>query len=270
MKLRILYEDIKYELNLKKWFGSSKVTDSGKPKIVYHGTVSDNIKVFDPDKISSNSGNAGHYGYGFYFSEDISEAKTYGSNILKVYLKITTPFRGTNEELRILKQEGFGNIEDEEIKSIDFTSLKTEISKIDKKYAEFLGLLKKNKSSSTAFKQFRDKYGDIDIDLNDIYDVYQYTELNDPDGVPEHIFELLRDIGIDVDNIKTISDFPHEQSLHWVTDLGNSAKDFTNLIKKLGYDGVIYGSEYVVFEPTQIKSVENDGSFDSNDPNIYS
>jgi len=270
MKLRILYEDIKASLNLKKWFGSSKVTDSGKPKVVYHGTFSDNIKVFDPEKISSNSGNAGHYGYGFYFSEDIGEAKIYGTTILKVYLKITNPFKGTNEELRILKREGFGNIADEEVKSLDFSSLQTELSKIDKKYGEFFGLLKKSKASSTAFTQFRDKYGDSDIDLNDIYDIYQYTELNNSDGVPDHIFELLQDIGVDVNKIETVSDFPHEQSLHWVTDLGNSAEDFTKLIKKLGYDGVIYGSEYVAFEPTQIKSVENDGSFDSNDPDIYS
>lgn len=40
---------------------------------------------------------------------------------------------------------------------------------------------------------------------------------------------------------------------------------------KLGYDGLIDNlyNQYAVFEPTQIKSVENQGTFDLNNPNIY-
>lgn len=45
-----------------------------------------------------------------------------------------------------------------------------------------------------------------------------------------------------------------------------------NTIKKLGYDGLIDNiyNQYAVFEPTQIKSIENDGSWDVDDTNIYS
>ena len=52
------------------------------------------------------------------------------------------------------------------------------------------------------------------------------------------------------------------------------SRDFTNKLKALGYDGVIsydrYGDiEYVVFEPTQIKSaIGNSGDFDINNPSI--
>ena len=37
-----------------------------------------------------------------------------------------------------------------------------------------------------------------------------------------------------------------------------------------GHDGVNnYGEEYIAFEPTQIKSVDNNGNFSADDPNIY-
>ena len=41
-------------------------------------------------------------------------------------------------------------------------------------------------------------------------------------------------------------------------------------LRKAGYDGLKHDYVYVVFEPNQIKSVENDGSWDINDDNIYS
>lgn len=51
----------------------------------------------------------------------------------------------------------------------------------------------------------------------------------------------------------------------------------TGALKDAGYDGILnnvkFGGkknqEYIAFEPTQIKSVNNRGTFDPNDPNIY-
>lgn len=50
-----------------------------------------------------------------------------------------------------------------------------------------------------------------------------------------------------------------------------NAEEFTNKLKQQGYDGVINPANgfYVAFEPTQIKSVYNKGTFDANNPNIY-
>jgi hypothetical protein len=47
-------------------------------------------------------------------------------------------------------------------------------------------------------------------------------------------------------------------------------EDVSNLLEKNGYDGFIWGNWVVTFNPNQIKSVENDGSWDENDANIYS
>jgi len=43
-------------------------------------------------------------------------------------------------------------------------------------------------------------------------------------------------------------------------------------IVELGYDGLIDNlyNQYAVFQPNQIKSVDNDGSFDLDDDDIYS
>lgn len=43
----------------------------------------------------------------------------------------------------------------------------------------------------------------------------------------------------------------------------------TNFLKSQGYDGVIRDDQYLAFEPTQIKSVDNKGTFDSSNPNIF-
>lgn len=41
-------------------------------------------------------------------------------------------------------------------------------------------------------------------------------------------------------------------------------------IEEQGFDGIKLDDDYIVFNPNQIKSIYNDGSFDSNDKNIYS
>lgn len=52
--------------------------------------------------------------------------------------------------------------------------------------------------------------------------------------------------------------------------------DISIVLKKKGFDGLVYkhwdstGTFYSVFNPTKIKSIYNDGSFDNNDKNIYS
>lgn len=51
-------------------------------------------------------------------------------------------------------------------------------------------------------------------------------------------------------------------------DGGNPRKKAHERLKKEGYDGIIRTNEIVAFSPTQIKSVNNKGTFDPNDPNI--
>lgn len=64
------------------------------------------------------------------------------------------------------------------------------------------------------------------------------------------------------------------------TDISTITEEKVKELKKQGYDGAIYldegelntggiMNEYVVFDSEQIKSVDNQGTFDANNPNIY-
>lgn len=94
----------------KKWFGDwtkitqnedgtwnipddvSKVIDSetGEPKVVYHGSPNNTFTVFDKEKIGSNT-DGGFYGRGFYFSEDKGISNKYGKE-REFFLNIKNPY----------------------------------------------------------------------------------------------------------------------------------------------------------------------------------
>lgn len=253
------------------WFGNSKVVgNDGNPLVCYHGT-SDNFDTFDIKKVGHGSGNYGHYGYGIYFSDSITEAEGYGNNIFECYLKIENPFTGTDDELRLLKKNGIESVDDEIILSLDFDSLQKKFEQIDKPIGIFLQFVKKyGLNNSRAWEKFTETGLKSKFDMNDVHDIINYSTLNKyVHGVPDNIFDELRKMGISVYNIKINTGFEYNQAFHWITKLGEISREVTEVIKKLGYDGVIYGSEYVLFNPTQIKSIYNQGSWSVDSPNIY-
>jgi hypothetical protein len=251
-----------------KWFGGSKIVDNGVPLICYHGTSERGIKSFDINKVGYNKGNYGHYGYGIYFSTDIREAVTYGDIIYKCYIKILNPFTGTDKQILELKSGGVGGIDDTVVLSIDFSSFKNSFR--GRSYIfNFIDSIEKMGLEKTWNNIRKDKDNNIDLDLlNDIGNLVEYTTLNkDVHGVPSYVFDELKKLNI---SPKLNRGFLYDQSLHWITDLGNRSKEVTDIIKSLGYDGIWYGSEIVVFKSDQIKSINNDGTWDINDDNIYS
>lgn len=262
------FENIKINENFWKWFGDSKIVENGKPVICYHGSPESDIKIFDITKIGYNKGNFGHYGYGLYFSDDIREAKTYGDNIYKCFIKMENPFYGDDEQILQLKENGIRNIDDLVNISVDFDSFKK--SFVNSKYIfKFLTDVEKSGIEYAWNEIHKIKNSNIDLDkLNDISNIVEYTTLNkNVDGVPEHVIKDFKKWNI---SPKLNKGFPYHQSLHWITDLGNYSKEVTDVIIDLGYDGVYCGSELVIFQSNQIKSIENDGSWDSEDENIYS
>lgn len=253
----------------KKWFGdwisdpqnASKVVDeNGEPLGCYHGS-NHNFTMFNLSEIGSSSGNYGHYGYGFYFSDNIVEANGYGSKIYNCFINIKNPFIASKENYIKLKNLGFAGLGNLEIVGFDKDDLINKVSQINKPCAELL----KNIISfgyeigwQKTFEKYN--YKDFDnIDLNDLCDT-----LN---GYNDYSVDFLKSLG--VNNVKTVMDFPYQQSLHWVTNLGDTSKYFTDTIKEIGYDGVVYGSEIVAFYPTQIKLADGKNTtFDINSNDI--
>jgi len=263
--------------NFWVWFGNSKVIKDDVPMIVYHGTKQ-TFNIFDEKKIGWGTGNYGHYGYGFYFSDDINEANgpQYSggdiNKVMKCYIKMEKPFTGTDEEILLLKRNGVANIDDMVVQSIDFDSLYKAINRIDQNAGILLDYIK-SYGLEKAWDKFHEEkmvYKDYYNSLSNIVDEYTTISKNYPDEVPDYVFDELKNIGVNLKDLKYKQGFRYDQCLHWITDLGNLSKGVTEIIKELGYDGVIYGSEYVVFKPNYIKSVDNDGSWDINDDDIYS
>ena len=66
--------------------------------------------------------------------------------------------------------------------------------------------------------------------------------------------------------------FPEDANpIRYVKDMGGR-EAFTNMLREQGYDGAISDSllhQYMVLEPTQIKSIHNQGTFDPTNPSIY-
>jgi hypothetical protein len=265
-----IYNEGNINDNFWKWFGDSKTIENGNPQILFHGTK-EKFKSFDIKKIGYGSRNYGHYGYGFYFSDDIREAQVYGDNILKCYIKMENPFTATDDELLLLKRNGVRNIPDLVIKSIDYDSLFKEIEKIDKNASILMNYIKKY-NLEIAWDKFHEEKREIKDYYNDLSNYTdEYTTLNkNSDGVPDYVFKDLSDIGVNIKKLIYNQGLEHQTAFHWITDLGNYSQEVTEVIKKLGYDGIIYGSEYVVFNSNYIKSVDNDGTWDINDDNIFS
>jgi hypothetical protein len=242
------------------------VKDSKVKETVYHGTNA-NFTEFNPQFIGLSSGNEGHYGYGFYFSFDEREAKTYGSNIINATVNIKNPFTMSDRQLDELKDNGIDWIDDKVDLRLDYNSVYSELNKLENKEpAELLKHLHENGYEKGWEKFLSDKsISSLTWDANIINDIYEATEYNDQ--LRDYIYDDLKELGVNTDKIKTIKGYQYEQSLHWITDLGNKAKIVTDVIKKLGYDGVIYGSEIVAFEPEQILITQrNDVRFQIAEP----
>ncbi len=253
--------------NFYKWFGDSKAVDEqGRPLVVYHGTYAE-FDTFDKEKIGG-AHDQGFYGRGFYFSRYKGEARSYGSKVMPVYLKISKPFdlegvdsgkySGMNnifEKGAILLRQ-LGLLDEEQLKKLDFyeKTKKDFLNKIEvfppsENQDVWFGEVESpsgQKILERAWESDNTKDGLIDVLWNKYTRYIKYD-----DGTYfQYILDGLSFTG-------------------FMRDDGYRPNEFTEKLEKLGYDGVYQGDEFVVFEPNQIKSVENRGSFSPESDNIY-
>lgn len=236
-----------------EWFGDSKVVDEqGRPLVVYHGSHIKNIEVFKPQRIKTKS-----KGVGNYFSDKQEVADTYGTEYsvpgktYSVYLKMKNPLivdyngKRFNELIRVDgnlmgKQTGYS---DTSVPS------STEISE----YAF------KNGYDGAILKNIRDVGRSLAV-----YNEESRAELKKESF--ESVFEKYKeDVEKDTSSSQILSMFDGKKK---------AARDYmADMIVQTKEEEAVKGKEtandYVVFEPEQIKSVENIGTFDAENPNIY-
>ena len=90
-----LYEHVKkYDKDFRpsKEVNPELLNDDGTPKELYHGTPEE-FSVFDRSKIGSNFSQSGSGNYGgFFFTDKMTHAKSYGKNIMAAYLSMENPY----------------------------------------------------------------------------------------------------------------------------------------------------------------------------------
>lgn len=258
--------------SFKNWFGdwendpenSSKIVDeNGEPMVVYHGSNKD-FDSFDPSLLSENTGNDGHYGAGIYFSTERAEAETYGKNVYEVFLNVKNPIRNNVDDLSKFDSE-FGY--NKEFKTVDKNWLVGKIKESDPN----AGILAQLYSEGYTFDNVWDKFEELGgeyqgkLNLDDIGDIFE----NIDDSLGYYDLEFINEnFGEIPDEVKKFG-YDKEHDILDITDRGNAGRYFSDVVKNGGHDGVFAGSEIVIFNPEQVKSVENKGSFNSDDVNIY-
>lgn len=102
---------------------------------------------------------------------------------------------------------------------------------------------------------------------NNLYEVYLKIE-KPIDLLKFKSLDELVDL-LDIDS-SIIRERGRGMKYHSISVLPSFSGVFSGNIRELGYDGIIHGEEFICFNSNQIKSINNDGTWDINDDNIYS
>lgn len=276
----------------KNWFDNSHVVDeTGKPLIVYHGSVQ-TFDTFDKDKASPE----GNMGAGFYFSDSEYDVNDN-------YYDGGPDFEMKAERLAEKLQEENENLDYEEAIEQAETQLRGE----PHKFSCYLKMNNPCYVGDNATWLLSDIFDDINISEDEYEDYSDYEnaryELED---------EVLQNLAYDIDNaLGNLLNYSDIQNVKQVlfdsvyeggirledlkSKLGElyledyqtgeivSNETARRIVEMLGYDGIIDNSvsqkfnmnippnttHYIVFNPEQIKSIDNQGTFDENNSNIY-
>lgn len=235
--------------NFKNWKSSnkdktnvSKVVDkNGEPLLVWHGTT-ENFDAFS--KSWRGATDPGDWGLGFYFSPKKSSSEMYGNILMPVFLSIKNPV--PNEKFKMIN--AFGR---EKAKPI---TLKETIQK-DIEVTKFLieGIEKQLYGNDPEYKHYREE-GSL---LNKMHK----KEL-------ERYKDKLKDLQTQLQT-KSKEELDYDINKKW----NDNVEDINK------YDGVIpnissgktikENYEIIAKEPNQIKSIDNQGTFSTQDNNIY-
>lgn len=230
------------EKNFKKWFGDSVVKSSdGKPVVMYHGSTG-NIEAFDKSKIRLNDYDVPYNGFWFTNqASDASPAMVNPSNTTPVYLSIKNP--ATRQQAVAVSEE-----------ARDMIQAAIKADKLDEFHSEMA------------------QYGIREHSLGDL--TRHLLQQKGYDGV--HHLQPLNITKADFDEAIA------KEGKYWVNKREYLKPDeYGGIDLYHKNDGHITGyddledflsqnkeSIFVAFEPEQIKSINNSGSFSKADPNL--
>lgn len=235
--------------NFKNWKSSNKdktnvskvVDENSEPLLVWHGTT-ENFDVFS--KSWRGATDPGDWGLGFYFSPKKSSSEMYGNILMPVFLSIKNPV--PNEKFQMINS--FGR---EKVKPI---TLKEKIQE-DIKTTKFTikGIEEQLYGNDPDYELYR-KEGSLQ-------NIMHKKNL-------ERYKDKLKDLQTQLQT-KSKEELDYDINKKWNDNIEDINK----------YDGVIpninsgkaikENYEIVAREPNQIKSIDNQGTFSTQDNNIY-
>lgn len=240
--IEYLNENQHFEDYLNKYIGVSKVVDeNGEPLLVWHGTT-ENFDAFS--KSWRGATDPGDWGLGFYFSPKKSSSEMYGNILMPVFLSIKNPV--PNEKFKMIN--AFGR---EKAKPI---TLKETIQK-DIEVTRFLieGIEKQLYGNDPEYKHYREEGSLLNKMHKKNLEIYK---------------DKLKDLQTQLQT-KSKEDLDYDINKKWNDEVEDINK----------YDGVIpninsgeaikENYEIIAKEPNQIKSIDNQGTFSTQDNNIY-
>ena len=283
----------------KAWFGdwendpedASKVVDeNGEPLVVYHGTTGGEFSVFD----RSYGSIEGDMGNGFYFTDqfdDVTEnyeggGPDFENKVARLAEKIEAEEEIDYEEAkeRARKELDKGAALYETFLKIaypayvDHTILFSDEAELDEDINAD-DYENEDEYEEAIIQAQEDAWSDI---VTNIVDKVNYEGYSVPEDDLRGIYwDAIMGNGISIAELK-------KQLAN--LDITDSNGDIANnevlriTISELGYDGIVDSTvsdkfsnmnldpettHYIAFEPTQIKSVDNNGNFSADDPNIY-
>lgn len=227
----------------KAWFGdwendpenASRILDSnGEPLAVYRGDAAGKASF------GSAQGN--------YFVSDADEARGYAGKsgaVYPVYLNIRNPFVFSEENVDSLKEALSARFDDWFDMDDSELAHDGDFQRLRELYAAF-----RNDDGSAIRDLYNDFLPRMDESMGD-------EEARDLMGRSLHDFYTFSASQLDFRDMDILNPY----------------------LRMLGFDGVIRPydplaagggkSEYITFSPEQVKSVENTGTFDAGNPNIY-
>ena len=228
--------DITETKEFKEWFGDSKVVDEeGWPLVVYHQT-NNTFEVFDPRHRGAGTMDT-ELPFGIYMKPEPNDIGVGGSIQMPLYARIENPvtFETRAEAQEYLKS----NIP-------EYGDFLQKIAEADKKYQKELEAAEAIDDKKYAEFWHQQKEAG-------------FTEEFEPDSKVDEIE------GAWQDEIRQLS-----ESAKKLVDSHFRDSDYDGIIleKDEGSLGRVVKS-YIAFNPEQVKSVDNQGAFDPDNPNIY-
>lgn len=278
--------------NFKNWFTGSKVVDEeSNPQIVYHGTTH-SFDEFSPERGNPQN----HHGVGFYFSDDPSDVARNYATEEGADLTIRVDRRAEELVDDIMDEQNIDDWDDayELAKQQAKEELSGEAPNTMPVYLNLKNPVRLSDENPTSFeyRDFDDEGEFLDEPEGEGVELLEalrenIAQYDDWDNANKIVSEVQEEIGVDY---FTAEDFErvlreNEEFSYLQDDMGEliSHQIISDTYKDIGFDGVILEkadeifanmgmnpgtTHYVVFEPTNIKSIHNKGSFSEDDANI--